>query len=128
MTKQAVTTVDQNIGKRIQLRRRELGITAAELSEKLGISQQQLSRYERGSNKINVTHLVNISVYLDVPIGWFFLECESQIPVHHQNKKKHQPVLSKEEDLHFRLKQIWQALPLAQQRALIIFLDALTPL
>jgi transcriptional regulator with XRE-family HTH domain len=46
-----------------------LALTAAELSEQLDISQQQLSRYERGTNKINVSHLVNIAVLLGAPIS-----------------------------------------------------------
>lgn len=72
MSKLSVTEVDRLIGKRIQQRRKELGLTASILSEQIGIAQQQLSRYERGDNKINVSHLVEIAVALDTEIGWFF--------------------------------------------------------
>ncbi|MDD6909914.1 helix-turn-helix domain-containing protein, partial [Actinobacillus minor] len=47
MSKLSVTDVDRFIGKRIQQRRKELGLTASALSEQIGIAQQQLSRYER---------------------------------------------------------------------------------
>ncbi|MGV7959909.1 helix-turn-helix domain-containing protein [Photorhabdus tasmaniensis] len=63
------------VGKRIQKRRKELGMTAVKLSEQIGISQQQLSRYERGINRINLSHLVQIASILDTPINWFFLDC-----------------------------------------------------
>ena len=56
--------VDLAIGKRIQQRRKEVGFTAENLAEQIGVSQQQFSRYERGATKINVAHLVNIAVIL----------------------------------------------------------------
>lgn len=67
--------VDKLIGQRIQVKRRELGYSAEKLAEYVGISQQQLSRYERGTNKINVAHLVNIASFLNTPISWFFQDC-----------------------------------------------------
>lgn len=70
--------IDKMIGKRIQLKRREHKYSADKLSELIGISQQQLSRYERGTNKINVSHLVSIANFLDTPISWFFLDCIKQ--------------------------------------------------
>ena len=61
MSKLSVTEIDRLIGKRIQQKRKELRLSASELSEQIGIAQQQLSRYERGENKINVAHLVEIA-------------------------------------------------------------------
>lgn len=124
MVKQQVSAADKSIGRRIQQRRKELGITAAALSERLGISQQQLSRYERGSNKINVAHLVNIAVLVDVPIGWFFLDCktDSQGMVNQPQKGY---VAASEVELKKRLDQQWQSFSLEQQQALVAFLDSL---
>lgn len=48
--------------------RRECGMTGAELAKKLNISQQQMSRYERGINKISVDMLFNLSIVLKVPL------------------------------------------------------------
>lgn len=70
-----VVKVDELIGKRIQLKRKEKGYSADKLSEMIGISQQQLSRYERGTNKINVAHLVEIANFLQTPISYFFIDC-----------------------------------------------------
>lgn len=47
--------------------RRECGITGAELAKQLNVSQQQMSQYERGINKITVDVLFNLSIVLNVP-------------------------------------------------------------
>ena len=67
--------IDQTVGKRMQKRRKELGLTADKLSEQIGISHQQLLRYERGDNKINLAHLLLVAQALDTPLTWFFMEC-----------------------------------------------------
>ncbi|MEY0878589.1 helix-turn-helix domain-containing protein [Providencia manganoxydans] len=48
--------------------RRECGMTGAELAKKLNVSQQQMSRYERGINKISVDMLFYLSIVLNVPL------------------------------------------------------------
>ncbi len=63
------------VGQRIQTKRKEQGITATALAKQIGISQQQLSRYERGTNRINIDHLVEIAWILQTPIAWFFQDC-----------------------------------------------------
>ncbi|MDG6894831.1 helix-turn-helix domain-containing protein [Volucribacter amazonae] len=69
------TNIDKIIGQRIQQKRKELGYTAEKLSEYVDISQPQLSRYERGTNKINISHLVAIANFLRTPISYFFVGC-----------------------------------------------------
>lgn len=116
MAKLVAVDIDKAIGKRIQLRRRELGYSADKLSELIGISQQQLSRYERGANKINVAHLVNIAVYLDTPISWFFLDCKIE------NNNIINPQLSlNNDDLKIRLHQHWENLSNEQKRISLNF-------
>ena len=65
MAKSVASKIDKEIGRRIQQRRRELGLSADTLAEKIGVSQQQFSRYERGKAKINAGHLADIAVVLD---------------------------------------------------------------
>ncbi|ENU1227070.1 helix-turn-helix domain-containing protein [Providencia rettgeri] len=60
------------IGIKIKNRRKELGLSGANLAEKLNLSQQQISRYENGINKIPINHLVDIAEALSCPIEWFF--------------------------------------------------------
>ncbi|AGO15523.1 helix-turn-helix transcriptional regulator [Glaesserella parasuis] len=54
---------DKLIGQRIQQKRKEFGYSAEKLSECINLSQQQLSRYERGASKINVNHLIDIAIF-----------------------------------------------------------------
>ena len=75
MAKFMPTNIDRLIGQRIQQKRREQGYSAEKLSEYVDISQPQLSRYERGTNKINVAHLVAIANFLQTPISYFFADC-----------------------------------------------------
>lgn len=67
--------VNALVGKRIKMKRKELGYTGRQLAERLGISQQQFSRYERGLNKIDLGYLVSLAIYLNTPIYWFFEDC-----------------------------------------------------
>lgn len=63
------------IGIKIKSRRKELGFSGSDLAKKLNISQQQVSRYENGVNKIPLNHLVKIAIILKCPIDWFFEGC-----------------------------------------------------
>lgn len=120
MSKLSVTETDRLIGKRIQQKRKELGFSAAELSEKIGIAQQQLSRYERGENKINVAHLVEIAVALNTEIGWFFIDCISDLKSN--DKRKFIPI--SEDSVQNRLNTHLDRLSSAdKKRGLLVFLE-----
>ncbi|WP_270827553.1 helix-turn-helix domain-containing protein [Aeromonas sp. Y318-1] len=121
MSKLTATEVDVVLGKRIQHRRKELGVSAAQLAEALGFSQQQLSRYERGLNRVSATLLVDVAGLLDTPAEWFLLEC----PTRHAALTQSTQALSYGPDkgLKKRLDQQWSALPLEKQQALVQFLD-----
>lgn len=122
MSKLSVTDVDRFIGKRIQQRRKELGFTASVLSEQIGIAQQQLSRYERGDNKINVSHLVEIATALDTPIGWFFIDCLSE-ETKITNTRKFIPI--GEDEVRERLAYHIDQLNADERRGLLVFLDSI---
>lgn len=117
-------STDKQVGQRIQMRRKELGMTAQHLAELVDISHQQLSRYERGTNKINVAHLVNIATKLNTPISWFFIDCFSTQD--NESKKKQNFVPVKDADLKQRFEQIWPQLTHEQRRVLIMLLDEYT--
>ena len=117
-------SADKQIGQRIQMRRKELGITAQHLAEVVDISHQQLSRYERGTNKINVAHLVNIAIKLNTPISWFFIDCFSTLDNDAKSQQDFVPV--KDADLKNRFDQIWPRLTHEQRRILIMLLDEYT--
>ncbi len=67
-------SLDQQIGERIRLRRTELGLTQDQLAAALGVSYQQVQKYENGANRISAVRLWQIGQRLDVPVGWFFDE------------------------------------------------------
>lgn len=119
MSKLSVTETDRLIGKRIQQKRKELGFSAAELSEQIGIAQQQLSRYERGENKINVAHLVEIATALNTEISWFFIDCLSDLK--HNNKRRFIPV--SEDSVQNRLNTHLERLSADKKRGLLVFLE-----
>lgn len=125
MSKLTVTEADKLIGQRIQQRRKEQGLTAAKLSEEIDVSQQQLSRYERGTNKINVTHLIDIATRLDTPISWFFMDFSSDANLGIR-EHGHKSSEVKDDELKAQLDYLWPRLSLEQRRAFVVLLDSLT--
>jgi transcriptional regulator with XRE-family HTH domain len=63
---------DHELGKRIRLRRVEIGISQSELAEKLGVSFQQVQKYEKGVNRVGAARLQQVATALDVPVTFFF--------------------------------------------------------
>jgi transcriptional regulator with XRE-family HTH domain len=63
---------DIELGKRIRLRRVEQKISQAELGDKLGVSFQQVQKYEKGTNRVGAHRLTQIATALDVPLTFFY--------------------------------------------------------
>ncbi len=63
---------DIELGKRIRLRRVEMKISQAELGDKLGVSFQQVQKYEKGVNRVGAARLQQIATALDVPVTFFY--------------------------------------------------------
>jgi transcriptional regulator with XRE-family HTH domain len=66
--------VDIHVGSRVRMRRTLLGMSQEKLGEALGLTFQQVQKYERGANRIGSSRLYEISKILDVPIAFFFDE------------------------------------------------------
>ncbi len=64
--------VDIHVGTRVRLRRQVMKMSQEKLGDQLGVTFQQVQKYERGSNRIGASRLWKISDVLDVPIGFFF--------------------------------------------------------
>ena len=64
--------VDRLVGDRIRRRRILMGLTQDQLGESLGISYQQIQKYETGANRVSAGRLYLIANRLDVSPGWFF--------------------------------------------------------
>src|SRR5260370_12365760 len=65
--------IDVMVGKRIRLRRVQLGLSQTELGQKLGVTFQQIQKYENGANRVSCSRLYETSVALEVPIAFFFM-------------------------------------------------------
>jgi transcriptional regulator with XRE-family HTH domain len=64
--------IDVHVGARIRLRRTLLGMSQERLGEALGLTFQQVQKYERGVNRVGASRLFDLSRVLDVPISFFF--------------------------------------------------------
>ena len=64
--------IDVHVGLQVRLRRKELKISQEKLAEALGLTFQQVQKYERGSNRISASKLYEIARTLRVSIAWFF--------------------------------------------------------
>jgi transcriptional regulator with XRE-family HTH domain len=63
---------DIELGRRIRLRRVEHDISQTELGDKIGVSFQQVQKYEKGVNRVGAARLQQIATALDVPVTFFF--------------------------------------------------------
>lgn len=64
--------VDIYVGSRVRQRRKLLGLSQGELGDALGLTFQQIQKYERGANRIGASRLYQLSRILNVPIAFFF--------------------------------------------------------
>ena len=65
-------SIDVHVGSRVQLRRKMLGITQEKLGDGLGITFQQVQKYEKGTNRISASRLQHIAAILSAPVSFFF--------------------------------------------------------
>jgi transcriptional regulator with XRE-family HTH domain len=64
--------IDEHVGARLRKRRMARGLSQGALAAILGVSFQQLHKYETGENRISVSRLYQLCLVLDVPLDWFF--------------------------------------------------------
>jgi transcriptional regulator with XRE-family HTH domain len=72
-SKREPDSIDALVGRRIRQRRRHLSISQVQLAATLGLSYQQLQKYEQGSNRMAASRLAATAAALDVPPGYFFV-------------------------------------------------------
>jgi transcriptional regulator with XRE-family HTH domain len=64
--------IDVHVGARLRLRRTLLGMSQEKLGEAIGLTFQQVQKYERGANRVGASRLYDLSRVLDVPVSFFF--------------------------------------------------------
>ena len=72
MTTKAPNPVDKYVGSRVRMRRIMLGMSQEKLGEALGLTFQQVQKYEKGTNRIGASRLQQISDILQVPVSFLF--------------------------------------------------------
>jgi transcriptional regulator with XRE-family HTH domain len=70
--------VDVHVGGRVRLRRTLLGMSQERLGEAIGLTFQQVQKYERGANRIGASRLWDLSRVLDCPVSFFFEEMDAE--------------------------------------------------
>ena len=72
MAKKSPNPTDKYVGSRVRMRRLMLSMSQEKLGEKLGLTFQQVQKYEKGTNRIGASRLQHIAQILKVPVSFFF--------------------------------------------------------
>src|ERR1043166_6180006 len=72
MAKKAPNPIDKHVGSRVRMRRMMLGMSQEKLGNALGLTFQQVQKYEKGANRIGASRLQQLSLILQVPVSFFF--------------------------------------------------------
>ncbi|KXJ56545.1 MAG: transcriptional regulator [Thalassospira sp. Nap_22] len=75
----APNPIDVHVGSRVRLRRTLLGMSQEKLGDALGLTFQQIQKYERGANRVGASRLYDISRALEVPVSFFFDDMPAEI-------------------------------------------------
>ena len=87
--------VDMHVGARVRMRRTLLGMSQTTLGEAIGLTFQQVQKYEKGTNRISASRLFELSRLFDVPVEFFFEEMPVEVaansPAEKRRKAKEPP-------------------------------------
>lgn len=78
MVKKAPNPIDRHVGSRVRMRRMMLSMSQEKLGDALGLTFQQVQKYEKGANRIGASRLQQIARILQVPVSFFFDGAPSQ--------------------------------------------------
>jgi transcriptional regulator with XRE-family HTH domain len=70
--------IDVHVGKRIRMRRQFLGMNQVTLAKQLGVTFQQVQKYEGGANRVSASRLAEVARILDVPVPHFFADLPAE--------------------------------------------------
>jgi len=74
--------IDIHVGNKLRLRRTLLGLSQERLGDEVGLTFQQIQKYERGANRVGASRLYQFSRILDVPVAFFFEDMPNEIRSH----------------------------------------------
>ncbi len=76
-----VRTIDRLVGRQLRKRRLELGLSQQRLADAIGVTFQQIQKYEHGSNRVVASRLYDLAKVLHVSVEYFFAEAEQDRPL-----------------------------------------------
>ena len=79
MVRKEPNPIDVHVGNRVRLRRMLVGLSQEKLGEQLGLTFQQIQKYEKGSNRVSASRLYQIAEILSVPVQFFFEDLPDDI-------------------------------------------------
>lgn len=91
--------VDIHVGERIKLRRKLLGLSQQQMAKKMGLTFQQIQKYEKGLNRVGASRLWDISRVLGVSMDFFFSDMEKDVEI------QSPMMLSMQDDEHEKMLQ-----------------------
>lgn len=122
-------SVDAHVGQRVRMRRTLLGMSQEKLGEAIGLTFQQVQKYERGSNRISAGTLYRLSQVLDVPVSFFFDTYNDA-----DGPRRSRGGLEESDDTdnqisrrEARLLRLWRAAPSHVSDEMLSLLSALSP-
>ena len=86
--KDAPNPIDQHVGRRVRMRRKVLAISQQKLGAALGLTFQQVQKYEKGATRISASRLQQISHILQTPVEFFFEGAPNASAPHGSNKSE----------------------------------------
>ena len=84
--------IDVHVGSRVRLRRTLLGMSQEKLGEAIGLTFQQVQKYERGSNRIGASRLFDLARVLEVPVGFFFDDMDDDVAARSPGQSRGAPL------------------------------------
>src|SRR3977135_1242051 len=72
MPRSAINPTDKHVGSRVRMRRLMLDMSQTDVADALGLTFQQVQKYEKGTNRIGASRLQHLTEILGVPISFFF--------------------------------------------------------
>jgi transcriptional regulator with XRE-family HTH domain len=92
--------VDVHVGSRVRQRRMLLGMSQEKLADALGLTFQQIQKYERGANRIGAGRLYALSNALEVPVSYFFEDLEAPSTVQPMRESQQMDPMGRRETLN----------------------------
>jgi transcriptional regulator with XRE-family HTH domain len=81
MAKKSADPIDKYVGNRVRMRRRELGMSQTKLADNIGLTFQQIQKYEKGANRMGASRLQQIASALQVHVTYFFEDAANLSPL-----------------------------------------------